>query len=56
MDNVETPEEIDGRYREALADLRALIHHAHAISSSVGGKETTNEREWYAAAIFSKIV
>lgn len=53
---MESPQEIDSRYQESLADLRALIHYAHAISSSVGGREVSDERHWYAAAIFSKVV
>lgn len=48
--------EADYRYREVLADLRLLTHCAFAISSSVRNKKTHDEREWYAAAIFSKIV
>lgn len=51
-----TPQEIEGRYIEALTDLKSIVKYAHQISSSLSGVPTNEEREFYAAAIFSKIV
>ncbi|WP_430455047.1 hypothetical protein [Rheinheimera sp.] len=53
---VKNPDRIDKDYRETIEDLSALIHYAHAISNFVGSKAVSSEREWYAAAIFSKIL
>lgn len=51
-----TPPGIEDRYIEALTDLKNMVKHAHDISSSLSGVPTNEEREFYAAAIFSKIV
>jgi len=51
-----TPPGIESRYIEALTDLKNMVKYAHEISSSLSGVPTDEEREFYAAAIFSKIV
>lgn len=49
-----TPAEIEGRYVEAISELKRITSYSHTISSSLAGQIAPGEREFYASTIFAK--
>jgi hypothetical protein len=47
---------IEARYQTIREELDALLKHAVAISIALAGKPATHDGEWYAEAIFRKVV